>query len=217
MQKGKLTNVEKDAIQGMLHDNKSTKEIAVRIDRTKASVEKYINTELDNLQSTIAHAQATADPDAEPEGRVDYEPIQEKPRRFATITDDDVAKVHVDEINTVKAEDIADRGIIMKVFKELRQAGLTEQDTNGLIRSVLEWAANNGQKYKSVELLYTACITRMNAGHWITKVTAGGNEGVAIMSGAASVRGDEARKNAKKTVSRSARGHIWKPKEGEMM
>lgn len=215
---GKLSNVEKMAIQGGLSGGQSVEKIAKTLDRTLKSVNKYVEGELDEIHSTIASValQTSEEPKKALEPLVEYEPVVEKNRRFAVAQQEDIAKVHPDQ-ETVQATDIASQDIIVLTYRKLRQAGLTDNDSNRIIHSALTWGAKNGQKYKDSELFYTACIKRMSAGHFITKVTEGGKEGVAIMSGAASARMDEARKTGKKHMSRSARGAVYSSKTGEML
>lgn len=214
---GKLSNVEKFAIQGALSDGKTADEIAKVLDRTPRAVNKYIKGELDSICETITKVaiETGKAPDSEP--LVEYEPIVDKDRRFAVAKKEDIAKAYPEQ-ETVQAEDIAaSKDIIVNAYKKLRNAGLTDNDSNRVIHSALTWGAKNGQKYKDSELLYTACINRMNASHFITKVTEGGAEGVTIMSGAASQRMDEARKTRSKITSRSARGACYNPQTGEML
>ena len=215
---GKLSNVEKMAIQGGLGVGQNVEEIAKALDRTLKSVNKYVEGELDDIHSTIASValETGEEPKKAAEPLVDYEPVVEKNRRFAVAQAEDIAKAYPEQ-DTVYAEDIASKDIMVNTYKKLRTAGLTENDANRVIHSALTWGAKNGQKYKSSDLLYTACIKRMNASHFITKVTQGGKEGVAVMSGAASARMDEARKTANKPMSRSARGAVYSSRTGEML
>ena len=72
--------------------------------------------------------------------------------------------------------------------------------------------------FKTEEKLYSACISRMSAGHFIQKRTESGSEGVAIMSQAASQRMDEAKKSYNtEGVSRAARGNVYNPSRDEYM
>jgi uncharacterized protein (UPF0335 family) len=109
-----------------------------------------------------------------------------------------------------------DEDIIKKVYRDLLSAGLTKNDAANVIDSALEVARNKSQVFKDSKHLYTACIQRMRAGHFITKKTAGGNEGVAIMSQTASTKADSARKNMGKGTSRSARGNVYNIKKKEI-
>ncbi len=52
MVKGRLSNVEKYAIQGMLHNEKEVKDMAKSLDRTETVINKYIDNELDNIHTT---------------------------------------------------------------------------------------------------------------------------------------------------------------------
>lgn len=214
---GKLSNVEKFAIQGALSDGKSSEEIAKVLDRTPKAVNKYIDGELDAIHNTVVSVAIETGKEPETlEPLVEFEPVVDDSRRFAVAMKDDVAKAYPEQ-ETIRAEDIADQKIIVGTYRKLRQAGLTENDSNRVIHSALTWGAKNGQEYKDSDVFFTACIKRMNAGHFITKVTEGGAEGVAIMSGAASTRMDEARKTSSKPISRSARGAVFNPNTGEYL
>ena len=47
---GKLSNIEKYCIQGMVQDNKSVEEIAIELNRKEESISKY----LDSIESSLA-------------------------------------------------------------------------------------------------------------------------------------------------------------------
>ncbi len=57
MAKGRLNITEKYAIQGMLHDRKTTEEIADSLGRTVKTVQKYVDGELSDIQDTVVDAQ----------------------------------------------------------------------------------------------------------------------------------------------------------------
>ncbi len=53
MSKGRLNITEKYAIQGMLHDKKTVKDIAKVLGRTVKTVQKYADDELDKIHDTV--------------------------------------------------------------------------------------------------------------------------------------------------------------------
>lgn len=67
MIKGKLSQLDKYTIQGMLHSQKSISEIATALDRTEKSIEKYVNVELDKIHNTISKVQIEEQPLQKPE------------------------------------------------------------------------------------------------------------------------------------------------------
>ena len=58
MAKGRLSNTEKYAIQGMLHSQKTIDEIAQILGRSEPTVKKYVDGELDSIHNDIAKIQA---------------------------------------------------------------------------------------------------------------------------------------------------------------
>lgn len=55
--KGRLTQVEKYSIQGMLHASISIEDIATNLSRTISCIQKYVDNELTPIQNTIAKVQ----------------------------------------------------------------------------------------------------------------------------------------------------------------
>ena len=136
---------------------------------------------------------------------------------YAPVTESEVPPVDEDQ-KTIRTEDVAKREVVVATFKQLRNAGLTENDANKIIHSALVHAAQNGGVFKTEEKLYSACINRMSAGHFIQKQTEGGNDGVAVMSQAASQKMDEAKKTYNTDgFSRLARGNVYNPSRDEYM
>ncbi len=201
---GRLTNVEKMAIQGGLSQGDSIRDIAEALDRSPKTVKRYIEGELNEIHENVVNAQIER---AENAPTTDYAPV----------TESEVPPVPEDQ-ETIRTEDVASREIVVATFKQLRNAGLTENDANRIIHSALVHAAQNGGIFKTEEKLYSACISRMSAGHFIQKRTESGSEGVAIMSQAASQRMDEAKKSYNtEGVSRAARGNVYNPSRDEYM
>ena len=76
MAKGRLTNTEKYAIQGMLGDGKEAAEIAEVLGRTTATVNKYIDGELDRVAHTVAEVQV------ERHIETDYGPVKRDAKKI---------------------------------------------------------------------------------------------------------------------------------------
>lgn len=110
-----------------------------------------------------------------------------------------------------------DKTIMSRAREKLLDAGLIEKDADRLVYSAMEVCKKNNIVVKTADHLFGVCVNRMKAGDFITKRTKGGNKGVAIMSGAASARADESRKDVGQRVSRSARGHVFDPTTGEVI
>ncbi len=206
---GKLSNVEKMAIQGGISQDLTVDEIANQLDRRVSTVDNYITRELSTLLETVINARV-ASGDEPPQ-----EETNKKSRRYSTPKEGDIQKTRPDK---VEIEEIADLKAINETVKRLINAGLLDRDANKVVRKVLEAAGESGVRYgDNVDLLYAHAIGKMNAGQFMVKRTAGGNEGVAMMTSGASGRLDDALKRAPKAVSRSARGNVWNPKTGEYM
>lgn len=176
MAKGKLSVTEKYTIQGMLHDGKSTKEIAELLSRTETIIDNYVNKELASLQETVAKAQSQA--------------VEE------TVPTIEVSEEMFDEV----------------VHKLRQAAGMLKEDATELLNRTirkLKLEPDNSNQ------LYVWCIRNLNAKDVMGTRTASGRKGVAIMTTAGSQRSDEFKKRIKST-SRSAKGHVFQPKENKM-
>lgn len=63
MAKGRLSNTEKYAIQGMLHGQKDIDEIAQILGRSKQTIQKYVDGELEAIHNDIARIQSESGQD----------------------------------------------------------------------------------------------------------------------------------------------------------
>ena len=204
VKRGKIGTIDGYAIQGAIHSGKTVEEIAELVDRSVKQVDTYVKGTLSDIHSAVANAKLQAGEENQDVPELDYEDIEDL---------DAVPEILEDRVTQ---DQVASRTMQNEVFRRLRSAGLTEKDTNQVMAMALRSAIKMGKRYKSGQILYTACIKRMNAGHFIQKQTEGGRGGIAIMSSAASSRMDEARKKAPKGRSRSARGAIYNPSTGEI-
>jgi hypothetical protein len=102
---GKLSNTEKYAIQGMMHEGLEVADIATKLDRTEVSISKYIDGELDELVGTIAKAQLQS---SEPKEEV----VEEQERAHASEEDIENAVYHLKlnlNLNEDRAYEMVDR------------------------------------------------------------------------------------------------------------
>jgi len=180
--KGRLSLVEKYAIQQMLHDNMTTEEIASILNRSQKSVQNYIDGELDQIHEHIAKAK--------------------------------MQEVSSDSVNTELQTNIGESDI-EKAYRQLVHAGLLEKDADWVIAKTIKDFNESERQIINADHLFSECVKRMKAGHFMQKRTLGGNKGVAIMSGAASARTDDSLKGQKRQ-SRSTRGCIFNPNTGEL-
>lgn len=222
--RGKLSLVEKMAIKGGYSEGQSIEEIAEALDRTPKAVNNYVEGELDEIAGHIAQAQMQAhengnnieegysDEDNCADSVTGVRPLHPKKER-TRLQDDDLAEARPTE-KTQKAP-VASETIIKAGYRDLIQAGLTKGDANRLVKSTIDYASKKGHKFTNEKQFYYACIARMNAGQFMIKTSQGGNEGVAIMTGAASTRA-ETSKQGHKPRSRSARGAVYNPSTGEI-
>jgi hypothetical protein len=104
-----------------------------------------------------------------------------------------------------------------RTCRRLIQDGLDKADATHLVNATIK-DLNNSPKNENE--LYASAIhhrTQMAKDFLITRTQGQGREGVAIMTYPASSRADESGKRARaKAESRSSRGAIWQPKQGEM-
>lgn len=209
VKKGRLDNVEKYAIQGMAGQDMSIEEMANKLDRSERVITNYINGELTELLGTIDRVRNQK---AKSETK--------KRKRYAELEKNEIHRIREDiedETNQAPQRSIDPR-IEKEVYHQLVQSGLGERDAERLVKTVVKICEQKGIHIPNAKTLFTNCIRRMNAGHFITKKTTGrGESGVAVMSSAASQRLDEARKRNTKPISRSARGNMYNPSTGEIL
>lgn len=181
---GKLSLSEKYIIKGMNSDGKSRTEIATELDRTEKVVSAYLDVELEKLATTIAKVQVSKSTKEE-------------------------TKKKVKEVEIYIPDEMYDE----VVFKLSKEAGMPTGDAKDLVDRTIKHKLTGNPT--SAQQLYTVCIRSLSTLDIMTTRTATGKKGVAIMNSAASSKGDasseKARKNGK---SRSARGAIYRPKEG---
>lgn len=190
---GKLSLIEKAAIQGMLGQNKSTEEIATLLDRSEKIVENYIDGELDDLHSTIAGAQIEAE--------------EKKSERYSKAKKNDIHNVR--QVDEIDSQEVTDKKTIAAVSRRLNQAGLKDTDIEKVLSLSITRFAKLGRKFKDDNELYTECIRQMKAGEFMIKKSQGGREGVAIMTPAASQKMDDSSK--KNDYSRVSEKNIFRP------
>lgn len=183
---GPLNLVEKAAIQGMLSQEKSIGEIASTLERSESIVDNYINNELDELHSTIVNAK-----------------IQKEVKRWSSPNKEDIYNQQ-----KPSSTDIVSDKIVSVVHKRLQQAGLKDIDANKVIDMAIDRYAQKNKVIKDEEELYAESIKSMKAGEFMIKKSAGGSDGVAIMTPAASQRGD---KPARTQHSNPIEKNIFRP------
>lgn len=191
--RGKLSGVEKLAIQGALHQGQSTKEIATTLDRSEASIKKYVEGEYNDLISTIAGAKLEA---------------HEKQKRDTVariLLRGDTPDTHVYYPNYQFAED----DVIEGAAKQLKAAGMVTVDIGRVLARVEEKAKASQKFFETVPDVYMEAVKQMKAGQWMIKQSSGGNTGVAVMTGNASMRVDEMKKNMPATKEPD---YIFRPK-----
>lgn len=195
---GRLSLVEKAAIQGMLGQHKSTEEIASLLDRSEKVVENYIEGELDQLLSDIVNAKIEA---------LETETEKEEPERYSKAREKDLFNIR--KVNKIDAREVTDDKTIATVSRRLSQAGLKDNDIAKVLDLSISRFAEIGRKFKDDNELYTECIRQMKAGEFIIKKSQGGRDGVAIMTSAASQKMDDA--SRRNNYSRYSENNIYRP------
>jgi predicted transcriptional regulator len=190
MTKGKMSVADKYAIQGMIQDGKSHKEIAKLLGRTVPTIKKYVEGELDSLHEAVVNninLDSLSEDEPEPEvvKKVDTQAVIRKAI--------DILK-NKHGFNIKQATDLADR-----VATKIRLNGI-------------EFPLNPAK--------FARLCTQNVGAMELTGTHQGvdGESTSAMMNKAASVRGDEARAKARRQdqPSRTAKNAIWQPKQGQM-
>lgn len=132
---------------------------------------------------------------------------------------DDMAKRTVSKMMTQSPkkkldEKGTDEHIVDKTLRRLQTAGLSARDSSNLMSAALKAAEKTNKVFDKEDDLYAACLKRINAGSLMIKKSAGGREGVCIMTPGASAKMDKPRQS---TVSRSARGNLYNIKQGKIV
>ena len=230
--KGKLSQTEKYAIQGMIQDSKTIPEIEDTLGRTGTAVKTYVLTELGSLIDGIVEArlqrieagekaeavfQEEFDQDSTAIPEDDYEQEDERSDSGNKVVsskdlikkklEKDHVKIHVDE------------EIEKETLHKLKAVGLDQEGAEDLLRRAkrkLVRSPNNAGE------LLSFCLKQLNAGDHTGSKTVGGNPGVGVWNGTASAIADNGRANralSQDQVVRSTRGRgnsIYNPKAGEI-
>lgn len=174
MKKGRISLLEKAAIQFGLQDGKTVSEIAKELDRSESVVNKTID-EYDELLNFIVKAKME-----------DVEEPSDGKNRYSS---SDVIFKYAEFNNKYKV--VTHETIFISVLKKLEYEGMSKNDISKILNKALSKALKNNVKLQTEQALYGACIKEMRAGDFIIKKTSGGNTGVAVMTGEASTRKDK--------------------------
>lgn len=184
---GKLSNTEKFAIKGMIAEGKSSKEIADELGRSEAAVIKYVGGELESIIDTMV--------------KVRMEQAEQTPE----VTE---------ETPPIKEPVKVSKETMVATIHKLRIAGFNKENAKEIIDRILrkvDFVPDNAQQ------LYALCVRYLNTKDVMINRAAGGREGVAVMTQAASERIDEFHKTHAAPGTRKVRQCVFKPKEGKML
>jgi DNA-binding transcriptional MerR regulator len=99
-----------------------------------------------------------------------------------------------------------------EVYNRMLDAGLSTEQALRMIDQALSESDN-----LSVDELYNEAMTKLNSLDIMSKKTKEGNNGVVIMTEAASLRGDAFRKRGPKKVTRTLRGNLFNARTGKQI
>jgi len=184
MAKGRLTNTEKYAIQGMLHQKKSIEEISQELGRTQSTIKKYVEGELDKIHEQVTKLQLVQ---AEENKKLKKE-VKKLSKQKKELTS--FAKIKEDASKELALQNVPQDKIGILIARAIKQNG-TPMDKDTLV----VWAM--------------ACRT---AGDMMVHTTGGGKGNVAIMTQAASEK-VEASDTTPNGLPRSLKGNIFNIRE----
>lgn len=230
MSKGKLTQVEKYAIQGMLSDGKNVAEIEETLGRSGGvSVKNYIVTELDDLISNIVEVRLARVAGGEPEDEVfddindepdvdegDEEAAEAEPERSSrgnkVISSKDLLRKKL-EIENAPIK--VDEAVAKETIEKLRGVGMKTSKANDLFNRAVKQL---NRSPRDATEMFNFCLRQLNMlDHMVTTTDnpRTPEPAVAVMTGAASARSDAPNRTTKPQSSRTARGNIFRPKSGD--
>jgi len=179
-----LSLVEKAATQQFLAQGMSVDDIAKELKKNRDTVDRYVSTELDQLNSTVAKVQLDK---------------EEKP------------EVVTAEIGTPDV----DESIWKEALRLLLNAGLNDESK---CRHLLNQAVKKFERpVENAQELYGVALQCIDSRTLIHTQAAGGAKGVAVMTKAASEKGDDHLKKVPTGISRSARGNIYDIEKDEIL
>jgi len=188
MASGRLSLTEKYAIQGMVNQGIDVSEIASQLGRKTPTIQKYIDGELSELTSNIATAQ---------------------------LQSTDIPQSETTEVLDVDEHDdvvVLSEQMYNDTLYKLRNAGMELGDAREILdRTVRKLLGEPA----TADEMYGYCLRNLNAKDVMVTRSAGGRKGVAMMTKAASERGDES-KNRPRQPGRGVRGRIFRPKDNQM-
>jgi len=195
MAKGRLSNTEKYAIQGMVANNVAEEEIAQELGRSLQTVEKYLG-ELDSIHGTIAKVHTKKLKQMQDEINRQQEELQ--------------------SLKKGKQNQLSLDAIKQKVYERINDIpGLAQGTSIELVNRAL---AKTEQQPQDEEELFAWAIREINAKDLMIRETgAKKTKSVSVMTKAASERGDDFRTTMPNSVSRTARKNLFDIQKGEII
>lgn len=224
---GPLSTTEKYAIQGMLAEGKSVEEVEQQLGREGGkAVRNYISGELDSILDTVVNARlqrvasgdASADiPPNEPREEAALDAERSETGNKVISSRDLINRRLAEERGDIPEEEqiTVSPDIKRQTLQLLRGAGLNQKEAEQIFDRSEQRLV---RQPSTAEQMYTFCLRNISAlDHMITQAQ-GGQEGVAVMTGAASALAEERRKKTARSQrsSRTARGKVFEPKQGRM-
>jgi len=189
--RGPLTTQEKYVIQGMLNADKDINIIMKELDRSKTCINNYIKKELAGIKKVVK--------------KVRSKQVEELEKELA-----DAKQSLIDEKNRTDTLD----EMKQKVYDKLSMMPHLNGEGARLVDTAIQ---KNGDPPNWNALLNWA-LAEVNARLLMGRRTDSNKQGtVAVMTKAASERGDESRKSMPNTISRTARKNLFAPLDGKMI
>lgn len=111
---------------------------------------------------------------------------------------------------------------VLKVPKDMFNDAVAKVEAQGMVgpdaKELVRKAVKKISKWPTTaDAIFGLAMSGLKAKHVMGKRTVGGKSGVSVMTPAANARLDEARKNIDSNKSRSARGNIFRPSDGQII
>ena len=220
MGKGKLTQVDKYAIKGMLAEGRTVSEIEAALDRVGGvSVKNYIVGELDDIVTTVVKARLSRVENGEEEEEVFediYDNVEESEEKSSTgnkvISSRELIQKRLDiENNPI----LLDETLAAETLVKLHAIGMKGVKAGDLL--------NRSKKLlnrppKDAEEMFRFCLRQLNIlDNMITTTNNPRDDSptVAIMTAAASAAAEDRAKNRTSKASRPVSGNVFRPKNGD--
>ena len=203
----RLTMEEKYKIQQGIVNGNTVKEIAEKLGRSVAAVDKYKG-EFQEL--TDRFASTNVEPDSLATIQAELEEVKQQLKEAQAAAPQEPKYAPTD--GPVRKAKLNDE-VALETLHKLRLSGVEQDDAEGALKAV---ASKLSGPIDDAGRLHALCMQQLSAHNSMITEAVGGRKGVAVMTGTASEIIDARKKNYRSTRPAADRSCLYNPKTGEV-